>query len=218
MSTVASPHEPAPTALLIGLTGRAGSGKDTVAMHLRDEWAFEHIAFADPIVDMIGALLATANLEPCWMTERVLKEQPTPLGPSYREMAQTLGTEWGRTLRPDLWVHVAELRLDSPGLREESVVLSDVRFANEAAAIRRRGGFIVRVLRRSEDLPAVRAHASELEQLHIQADTELLNYGSKATLFDQIDRLVPELRRRHRARIEQALQAARAVLQPGSAS
>lgn len=180
--------------LLIGLTGRAGCGKTTVARYLEHEHAFHAAAFADPILEMVCALFAHAGIDGAWATERALKERPTTLGVSYRHLAQTLGTEWGRQLLgKDWWLRVAEAALRVPRERGDDVVIGDVRFPNEAAWIRAQGGVVVRVLR--DDLPAVRAHASETEMAAIVPDTELLNYGSTSTLFDQVDRMLETLRR-----------------------
>lgn len=179
---------------LIGLTGQAGAGKDTVAAFLEDEYAFERYAFADPIFEMVLALFHRAGISEAWATERALKEQPTAIGPSYRRLAQTLGTEWGRhTVADDLWIRVAELQLAEARRCGLHVVISDVRFVNEAAWIRAQGGVLVRVLRR--DLPPVAPHVSEREMAAIEPDHELLNHGSTATLFDQVDRLIEALRR-----------------------
>lgn len=184
--------------LLIGLTGLAGSGKSTVAAMLADEFAFTELALADPILEMLCTLFATAGVDQAWAVERAFKEQPTTLGFSYRHLAQSLGTEWGRGLAEDFWLRVLQHRLQTPALEGENVVVSDVRFPNEAEFITRRGGLVVRVLRRPEDMPPapVRPHASEAHSAQLPVATELLNYGSKATLFDQVDRLVSTLRNR----------------------
>lgn len=184
--------------LLIGLTGRANSGKSTVAAYLDMAFGCEQIAFADPIVDMIGALFHAAGIDGAWMVERDLKEQPTALGFSYRHLAQTLGTDWGRLkLAPDFWLRVARHKLDSPELHGTNVVISDVRFPNEAELITQRGGVVVRVVR---DMSyQVRRHVSEAHTDELPVTTELLNLGSKATLFDQVDRMVDTLRTAQRS-------------------
>jgi hypothetical protein len=180
--------------LLIGLCGRAGAGKSTVARYLEDEFAFVDVALAEPILDMIGALFAHAGVDGAWMVERSLKEQPTVLGHSYRRLAQTLGTEWGRQqLGPDFWLQVASLRLARPHLATENIVVSDIRFPNEAAWLQQRGGVLVRVVR--DITPQVARHTSEAHADSLPATTELLNFGSRATLEDQIDRLVDTIRR-----------------------
>lgn len=82
------------------------------------------------------------------------------LGFSWRQAAQTLGTEWGRALNPDLWVLLMERALTAlaPDAR---VVISDVRFENEAEMIHRLGGSLVHLVGRRADLGDAAAHASE---------------------------------------------------------
>lgn len=179
--------------LLIGLTGRAGSGKSTAAAFLEDEYGFAHIAFADPIVDMIGALFNTAGIDGAWMAERALKEQPTTLGFSYRHLAQTLGTEWGRnTVAPDFWLRVATLRVRELLRTGDNVVISDVRFPNEADWLLAQGGVLVRLQR--DDAAAVRPHESEAHADALAVDATVLNNGSQIALYDQIDVLMHGLR------------------------
>lgn len=174
--------------LLVGLVGRAGAGKSTVAHHLVEEHAFTHIALANPIVEMIGALFEGAEVPSCWLTERGLKEVPTPLGFSYRRLAQTLGTEWGRGLAEDFWLRIAAIKLATARRMGESVVISDVRFPNEAAWIVQHGGFLLRVLREPQPGEAAAAeHASEAHWQKLPVTHELHNHTSKGTLFAQVD-------------------------------
>ena len=179
--------------LLIGLTGRANAGKSTVAQMLASEFAFTELALAEPILEMVHALFAMAGVDGAWAVERSLKEERTTLGFSYRHLAQTLGTEWGRGLSPDFWLRVMNLRLQSPALAGENIVISDVRFPDEAQWITSQGGVVVRVLR--DAAPTARPHPSEAHTDHLPVTTELLNFGSKATLLDQVDRLITTLRK-----------------------
>jgi hypothetical protein len=184
--------------LLIGLVGRAGAGKTTVANHLEAEWAFESIAFADPILAMALALFDDAGVGAEWAVERALKDQPVPtLGVSYRRIAQTLGTAWGRqTIGDDLWLRVAASKLQRARLHQASVVISDVRFPNEAQWLLEQGGLLVRVTR--PDLPPLPAdaasHPSEHYAERLPVHEVLLNGASITTLCDRVDDLVRSLR------------------------
>ena len=146
---------------LIGLTGLAGSGKDTVRQILEERYGFDGIAFADPIRDMLSALFDTVGVDGHWMTDRERKEKVIPeLGASYRTLAQQLGTEWGRAIDPDLWLKIAGAKVAMCQKYESiGVVISDVRFPNEAAWVRAQGGVIWKIIR--PGLEPVRAHTSE---------------------------------------------------------
>lgn len=185
---------------LIGLVGGANAGKSTVAGHLTYAHHWTHIAFADALREMLFPLLAAAGLPEAFMIERDLKEQPMPvIGVSYRRLAQTLGTEWGRQLiDQDLWTRIAMRQvLEARRDHGEAVVISDCRFENEAKAIREAGGVLVRVDRPEPSglLGGTSRHISETWS-HV-ADTEhiLWNHGSLATLNEQVDRLVDTLTR-----------------------
>jgi hypothetical protein len=156
---------------LIGIAGRARSGKDTVANFIIAAIGGYRYSFADPIRAMLVPLGVDMS-DPYWQAH---KEDPIPaLGVSPRRMMQTLGTEWGRQLiHPDLWLFMAHQRLlqNGPGM-----VIPDVRFENEAAWVRKHGGRIIHVIR--PNAKAVEAHASE-EGIEIQdTDARLFNSGT----------------------------------------
>lgn len=171
---------------LIGLTGLAGSGKDTVRLMLEAEHDFYGIAFADPIREMITALLLQHGFGTHWMNERSMKEAPIDgLGVSYRELAQTLGTQWGRALHPDLWLRVAQKSVADAGCR---VVISDVRFPNEAEWIHSQGGEVWRIER--PGIAPVREHESEQHVATLKADRVIVNNGTVEDLWKSIDSLM----------------------------
>jgi hypothetical protein len=176
---------------LIGITGRAGVGKDTAGDYLVKEHNFARYAFADPIKHMLTAGLAGVGLSMASFTDRALKEHPLhAIGKSPRELAQTLGTEWGRQLvHPDIWLILADAAWrDVEACNAAGLVITDVRFDNEAEWIINQGGRVVRITR--EQAQGVTAHASE-SGVHddlILVDVE--NDGTVAELHRELDYLI----------------------------
>jgi len=183
---------------LIGLTGLAGSGKDTVRGLLERFHGYNGLAFADPLRGMLASLLQSAGHSPAWMVDREMKEREIPnLGTSYRHLAQTLATEWARNMiDPDLWVKIAASKIAnaSPGDRH---VISDVRFANEVASIKSQGGVIIRIIR--PGVEPVRSHVSESNVGDLDWDYTILNNGSIDDLRYAIDRGLEYLERSQEA-------------------
>lgn len=179
---------------LIGLTGRAGTGKDTAAAYLVQRYGFAQASFADPIRSMVLCMLEEADLDHAWLTERALKEAEIPeLGTSARALMQTIGTECGRMLNPDIWVNHLQRRLGLPDAPvHDRVVISDVRMFNEAAWVRRQGGTVLRLHRAQAD--AVRGHASEFSIERLLVDHDITNDGEYfAGLHAELDGLMAQL-------------------------
>lgn len=165
--------------IIIGLSGYAGTGKDTVREILENA-GFVGFAFADPIRSMLRELLTSNGISDQFIDDREFKEQIIPeIGVSYRQMAQTLGTEWGRMLQPDLWLRLAGAYMADVERNTwndtSAFVISDVRFVNEAAWVRAHGGMIWRVIR--PGTTPVRQHISEQELTLFDADHTIINDG-----------------------------------------
>jgi len=153
---------------LIGLTGPAGCGKDTVAQILCDTQEFRRIALAEPIRRGIVAMF---GIPMEYLTDRILKEQPLDelCGKSPRQAMQTLGTEWGRKeIDLGIWLKVAEREIDYTTRMAEAgnayingIVVSDIRFAGEANWLRHQGGEIWHVYRPENPFAIESNHESE---------------------------------------------------------
>lgn len=165
---------------LIGLTGRAGSGKDTAGDYLCQEYGFVRASFAQPLKDMLEAMLEHANVDHIWLHEPAFKNHDIPgLGASARTMMQTLGTEWGRTcIGADLWVQLLDrhLGLSAGNPVHDRIVITDVRFPNEAAWVKASGGQLLKLVR--DEAQPVRAHESEQYADTLPADCAIHNSGS----------------------------------------
>lgn len=173
---------------LIGLTGRARTGKDTTARML-SQCGFSQYAFANPIKEGVKTMFGFTD--DC--TNGNKKEQPVDWldGVTPRQIMQTLGTEWGRQcIHPDLWLIMAKREWHAVQQlpRVRGMVVSDVRFENEADWIREAGGEVWHI-RRCTAMP-VREHASEAGVTFCDGDRAIDNNGSIFDLSQQVKALI----------------------------
>lgn len=175
--------------MIVGMTGLAGSGKDTVARYLAERYGFGVVSFAFPLYSAISQITGICLDD---LYDRELKEAVIPwLGKSPRELLQSLGTEWGRRMvADDIWIRVAMQRVKAITEEGGNVVITDVRFDNEAMAIRLAGGENWLVQR-----PGVHScvgdtanHESEAGISQVLVDTTILNDTSVEALQAQADR------------------------------
>ena len=166
---------------LIGFTGEAGAGKDTAAAGLIADKEYIKIPFADPIKQGINAMTGWDMSQ--W-SDREWKEAIDPeLGISPRHMAQTLGTQWGRNLiNEDLWVKLTLRKAEG-----KNVVITDVRFDNEAIAIKEAGGYIIKVHRPNNPFCIGTEHESEKGVSPEYVDAYVYNIGSASNLISRVD-------------------------------
>jgi hypothetical protein len=104
---------------------------------------------------------------------------------------QALGTEFGRWMSPNLWVNLA-LRKAEQAQPEDIVVITDVRFLNEAQAIQNAGGVVWKIQRDAVE-DSGDTHASELEQDAIVPDLLLDNNGTLEDLRDGVRTALADL-------------------------
>ena len=156
---------------LVAFHGPAGSGKDACGAHLIQTHGYAKLSFAAPIYDM----LEVAGFgRP---TTQAQKEEVIPwLGVTWRHMAQTLGTEWGRNMvHPDLWRLIVNQRLEVGFAQGARFVITDLRFENEAELVRKVGGQVVHLRGRREAATTNQAHQSEQPLAFHPGDLSLHN-------------------------------------------
>lgn len=151
--------------MIIGLSGYARTGKDTIANFLIENYGFTRMAFADPIREALLSLnpsVSIADMSHVPLSSAVKSmgwEAVKDLSPEVRELLQRMGTEVGRNLfGENFWVDLLMKRAIDLGT---NIVIPDVRFSNEADAIRSWNGEVWRINRPGSE--PVNSHLSEVE-------------------------------------------------------
>lgn len=166
---------------LIGICGKRGSGKDTLALRLVERRGFTQFAFASPLKEAIRALFGfdveKDKIDPLW-------------GISPRSALQVLGTDLIRNQLGELLgltENVFITRMRHHLLQERGpVVISDVRFPDEVSLVKEMGGIIIKVVR-----PGIPGddHESETSLDDVSPDILLENDSSLEDFLRKIDSL-----------------------------
>lgn len=198
---------------LIGFTGWKQSGKNTAAQILIDRADFVPDAFADDMKAIVhdiegmwvrvpAGVLSKNPARPLYKPEQFLPYQEAvgrlgldnakELVPDVRRILQTFATEamrsrFGATVWSDrVLTRIAARRvMNTP----KSTVVTDVRFPDEARALRDAGGLLLRVVRPGQTLPEG-AHASEAAIASLEVDAEVVNDGTPAQLHARVLEIV----------------------------
>jgi hypothetical protein len=106
-----------------------------------------------------------------------------------RRFLQWIGTEWGRSIDPDIWCKTLLAKVDDPSI---NYLVSDLRFPNELEALKKAGFTCVRIQRSNK--PTLEgdaaSHPSETALLdHPGWDLVLDNNGSLAEFQKRVLRL-----------------------------
>lgn len=159
--------------MLIGLAGKAGVGKTTIANLLRDRRNFQVTSYAVPLK---AALVEMTGLPLRYFTDIELKETTLGFGKTPRQLMQLFGTEFVREMVfEDFWIwrmqQFLEERANSVDGQllwgDRHIVIDDCRFNNETKLVRDCGGVVVHLERKFKTPTDQTSHVSEqvLERL-----------------------------------------------------
>lgn len=188
---------------LIGLAGYARSGKDTVGTQLIAQ-GYTQYSFAGPIRCAASCMFGI----PVRLFEGTNPDRDKVdefWGFSLREMLQKIGTEGGRELfRQDIWIRRAEaewakMKRQSerwgedapPPFRPPGMVITDVRFPNEAEWILSEGGVVLNIDRAGVGPQS--GHASEKALPQELISVTLYNHGTIEDLHQNAELVLKDL-------------------------
>lgn len=182
----------------IGMIGRARTGKDTAGQWLVNERGYRRVAFADPLKEAalkLDPIIDSAQRDsddPDYADDYRLSDGVREYGwegakeiPEVRRILQELGAAV-RAIDEDFWLRAAMKKVVEANDAGVPVVITDVRYPNEAASLRRSGFHLVYIER-----PGVEEMAHESENALTAADAgyHIWNDGDLDGLRRSVDDL-----------------------------
>ena len=181
--------------MIIGISGKAGSGKDTAAKMLEVLYANPDISYEDfankryknfadiQIVHFADTLKETAQVlfrigEWETNTQEGKKTTINWIGKTVRELLQGIGQGLRDAIDPNLWVKI--LFANTEGW--SNYIIADVRYPNEVYAIKEHNGVLIRIDRKGA---GAGNHSSETAlDNYKEWDVHIENNGSIEDLFE----------------------------------
>ena len=176
--------------LLIGFHGPFGSGKDTLAKAILKAAFLPdtcRLKFADPMYEMASKVDPAFHRDMSHADKNAYVLDDPALG-TRRNFLEKLGTEFGRNcIASDIWLRLTDHRIRALRRVHPILVVSDVRFENEATMLREMGGIIFHLKPTWPSEAEQSSHSSTTPLAdHPDDHTVLLHYGQIAAALDQI--------------------------------
>ena len=181
--------------MIIGISGKAGSGKDTAAkmlevLYANPDISYEDFAnrkyknfvdiqvmhFADILKETVQALFGIGEWETG--TQEGKKVTISWIGKTVRELLQEVGQGLRDAIDPNLWIKALFANTED----WSNYIIADVRYPNELEAIKERDGVLIRIDRNGA---GAGNHSSEtaLDDYN-DWDFHIRNNGSMEELFE----------------------------------
>lgn len=181
---------------IIGLGFTAQVGKDTAAEYLEKKYPgkVKRVSFADKLktvcMDMFGL-----SYEQCYGTKKQKETVDSRYGLTPREIMQGVGDKM-RQIVPSIWMDTVFYSTIPQELAKgyDCLVVSDVRYPNEADKIHEVGGTVVKIIRDAGGVDVGTSHPSETSMLnYTNYDFLIDNNGSFEDFFKKIDAMMEEI-------------------------
>lgn len=166
--------------ICIGIHGKAGSGKDTLADYLVAKHGFTKVSFADGVRKGLAA--ATGDAKFLDNSQEAKQEVCEALGETRRKALQTYGLLMRDKFGADVWIRCAMRCMERSG--NTKFVISDVRFQNEAEAIIKSGGMIIRLERPNNGYALQGEEAEHASEVPLPAAMTHMTWQNDGTIED----------------------------------
>ena len=176
---------------IIGITGRKRHGKDTLGDYLVSNYGYTKIGFADALKEGCRHIFGF-NDDQLYGNSKEIDDAFWKASP--RKVLQYVGTDLFRDqlscvlpeVKDDIWVKVVEKTiLQNP---DKKYVITDVRFNNELAFIKKYNGLTIKVQR--DSINKTDAHISESFIDELQTNYTIKNSGTIEELYENFNNIV----------------------------
>ena len=175
--------------MLIGFSGKKGSGKSYFADYLVNNKLFIKLSFASPLKEITKILF---NLSDEDVKDPIKKELINPkFNASPRELMQWLGTDIMReefnkkfNYSGSIWIDSVKDKVKTLLDNNKDVVIDDVRFQNEVDMIHSLGGIVINLRNNLDNTlnNSTSTHSSENQKLTF--NYEFVNDKSYSNTYD----------------------------------
>jgi len=163
--------------LIIGIHGKIGSGKDTVAKEIKKsfpQYNFKTVSFGYNVKKVISII---TGIDMRSLLSRKIKAQYLEqFKMTVGELFQQVGTNALRdVLNKDVWI----ISLFNSIKDNENIIITDVRFLNEAESIINRGGYLIKIIGDPK-----KVNKKDSRDVNHKSETDLDNYKKFDIIYE----------------------------------
>jgi hypothetical protein len=179
--------------MLIGLTGKRLSGKDTCGDYICENFNYKRYAFADPLKKAVQNMFDFSD-EQLYSEKKEEKDIYWDIEP--RRVLQIFGTDIVRNLFPkyllpklgnNFWIKRFEIWYEK-NKNPTGIIVTDLRFQNEIDIIKKLGGIVIKIKREGgRNKSEIDKHESENIEMLENIDYKINNDSTKEELYKKIN-------------------------------
>ena len=159
---------------------QARTGKDTAADYMHKKYNGMILRFADPLKDIMDYAQRRCGFKQTKDTQ----------------FLQMIGTDWARGRDPDVWIKLLIAQVEDNNTdtntqtNSNNYFVSDLRFRNEAIALKHAGFTCVRIMRDDRVIDRSQTHQSEVNLVNWDGwDYVIENNGTLEEFYKKLDNI-----------------------------